>query len=139
MAVPSLVLHDDLNVLKEGLEIFLMLDFLREDGKNHVVRDRILVPGLLQEGSYMILMAHCSPLIFCSSTLTMNGSSGASYPQLVSLYQSCGFGYGRPASWMIRVVRRVACASSSVAWRVSSAMTASLLGPRTTFEPIQYW
>jgi hypothetical protein len=28
MEVPSLVLHDDLHVLKEGLEIFLMLNFL---------------------------------------------------------------------------------------------------------------
>jgi len=49
-------------------------------------------------------------------------------------------GQGRvPPSWMIRVVRRTEWFSSSVAWRVSSAMTASLLGPRTTLEPIQYW
>src|SRR5512137_918688 len=44
-----LILHDDLYVLKQSLEILLVLHFLRKDGKEHIVADWILVLGLLHE------------------------------------------------------------------------------------------
>ncbi len=37
--------HHQLKVFQEGLEIFLVLDLLLKDRQNHVVGDRIRIPG----------------------------------------------------------------------------------------------
>jgi hypothetical protein len=123
--LPAAPLGHELEVFLEALQVLLVLDLLLEDGEREVVGDHILV----LRGVHESLVGRDRALLARDVLVQKDGDVGIVLGSVT----------GVPPSWMIRPERSVAWFSSSVACSVSSAATASFIGPLITLAPSQYW